>query len=526
MPVFRHLLLAAFCLAAVPAAEAQHLRIAMKVSVDSADPHLTFTPNRNVQMHVFETLLTQDTTLRAQPGLAESWRAIDPLTWEFRLREGVLFHNGSPLTAADVAFSIRRAQAAQGPRTYASAVRNITGIEVVDERRLIIRTGVPTPLQPHYLVAIAILSERAATDASDVDFIGRRAALGTGPCRWIRWTPNQDVVLERSANWRGPAEPWARVTFRFIPNDSARVAALLAGDVEVIDTVPSGLHERIRANAQTQLISGDSIFTHYLYLDSMSPQIPNATAMDGQLLPQNPLRDQRVRRAMTHAINPLALAERAMEGGATPAGQVAAPGFSGHDPDLGVPAYDPALSRRLLAEAGYPQGFNLTVHCTLDRFAGDARTCQSIGQMLTAIGIRTTIEALPMPVYLRRSATLTPAGAPELSAHLSIFGSSSGLASEGLTSLARTVNAARAHGGWNRSRYSNPELDLLLDLADGTFDEVEREAATRRAVRFAADNQALVPIFFMRSTWGLRRPLTLTPRGDQYTMATETRVAQ
>ncbi|WP_431284980.1 ABC transporter substrate-binding protein [Humitalea sp. 24SJ18S-53] len=523
----RSLLLAA-CLLALPAqaqVQPQNLRIAMKAAVDSSDPHLTFTPNRNVQLHVWETLLTQDERLIARPALAESWRAIDPLTWEFKLRPGVRFHDGSPLTAADVAFSIRRALAAPGARTYAAAVRNVTEMTVVDDLTLIVKTRVPTPLQPHFMVAIAILSERGATDASEADFNGGRAAIGTGPYRWIRWSPAQNVVIERSANWRGTPEPWARVTYSFIPNDSARVAALLAGDVDVIDSVPAGLHDRIRANPQTALFSGDSIFTYYFYLDSMSAQIPNATNAEGQVLAQNPLRDLRVRQAMNHAINRVALAERAMEGAASPAGQIAADGFSGNDPALPVPAFDPALSRRLLAEAGYPQGFNLTIHCTLDRFAGDARSCQAIAQMLTVAGIRTTIEALPMPVYLRRSANLLPSGVPELSAHLAMFGSSSGLASEAMTALVRTPNAALAHGGWNRTRYSNPELDRMLADADATFDENDRDAATRRAVRFTVDNGALLPVFFMRSTWGVRKPLTLTPRGDQYTMATDVRLA-
>lgn len=518
------LLAAALSLAALPAS-AQTLRIAFKAAVDAADPHLTFTPNRNVGIHVWETLLTQDEHLRPHPGIAESWRSIDPLTWEFKLREGVTFSDGSPLTSEDAAFSIRRAQAAVGPRTYASAVRNIVAVETPDPRTLVVRTGTPTPLQPDFLVAIAIVSARAAVDATDADFNGGRASIGSGPYRWIRWTPSQDVVLDRNPAWRGPAEPWERVIFRFIPNDSTRVAALLAGDVDVIDTIPAGLYARVRDNPQTRLVTGDSIFTHYFFLDSMSPRIANATGTDGQPLPQNPLRDHRVREAMTHAINRVALAERTMEGGATATGQVAPDGLIGHVPDLPVPRYDPALSRRLMAEAGYPQGFNLTLHCTLDRFAGDARTCQAIGQMLTAIGIRASVEAMPMPVYLRRSANLGPDGVPELSAMLSIFGSSSGLASEGLTSLVRTVNAQRAHGGWNRTRYSSPELDGLLERTDSLFDPAAREAAMQQAVRYAVDQEALLPIFHMKASWGLRRPLTLTPRADQYTMATEVRPA-
>jgi peptide/nickel transport system substrate-binding protein len=514
----------ALLLAAAPVS-AQTLRIAFKASMDGTDPHQTFTPNRNAQLHVWETLLTQDATLRPRPQLAESWRPVDPLTWEFKLRRDAVFHDGSPFTSADAAFSILRARAATGPRTYAAAVRNVATVETPDAHTLIVRTTVPTPLQPDFLVAIAMVNARAAEGAVDADFNGGRAAIGTGPYRWVRWTPQQDVVFERSPNWRGNPEPWARVQIRFVPNDSARVAALLAGDVDVIDTVPTGLHARIRENANLQLVSGYSVFTHYFYMDAMSAQAPNITGADGQPLPSNPLRDLRVRRAITHAINRVALAERVMEGGATATGQIAAPGFIGHVPNLPVPAYDPPRARALLAEAGYPQGFNMTIHCTQDRFAGDARTCQAIGQMLTAIGIRTTVEALPMPIYLRRSATLTPGGAPELSVHLAMFGSSSGIASEGLTALLRTPNAARAHGGWNRTRFSNPEFDAMLARVDSEFDPARRETLTQDAIRWVADNVPLAPIFHVGASWGAKRGLAVTPRGDQYTMATEIRPA-
>jgi peptide/nickel transport system substrate-binding protein len=237
------------------------------------------------------------------------------------------------------------------------------------------------------------------------------------------------------------------------------------------------------------------------------------------------MRDLRVRRAISMAINRRALAERVMEGGATATGQIAAPGFIGHVPDLPLPPFDPPRARALLAEAGYPNGFTLTLHCTQDRFAGDARTCQAIGQMLTAIGIRTNIEALPMPIYLRRSATLTPSGVPELSAHLAMFGSSSGIASEGLTALLRTPNAARAHGGWNRTRFSSPEFDSMLDRVDSEFDPATRERLTQEAIRWVAENVPLAPIFHIGASWGLKRGLVMSPRGDQYTMATESRPA-
>jgi len=511
-------------LLAGPAA-AQELRIAMKAAVDNPDPHQNYTPNRNVQLHVYETLVAQDEHLRPRPGLAESWTSPDPNTWEFTLREGVRFHDGTPLTPEDVAFSLARAGTVQGVRTYASNVRNVVSVEARGPRTVVVRTREPTPQQPGLLAGVAILSARAARDATGEDFNGGRAAQGTGPYRWVRWTANQDVVLERApAHW-GAAEPWTRVTYRFIPNDSARTAALLAGDVDVIDTVPPGLYERVRSSGRHQVIATDSIFTHYLYLDSMSERIANATGADGQPLPRNPLRDHRVRQAMTHALNRTVLAERAMEGGATPAGQVAAEGFQGHVPGMAPPAFDPALSRRLLAEAGYPGGFNLTLNCTNDRFAGDARTCQGVAGMLNAVGIRATVDAQPLSVYFRRWSNIGPNGSSELSAHMSMFGSSTGLANEALTTLVRTPNPARGQGVTNRNFHSDPELDRRLEAVDRSFDEAERERLTQEAVRYAVDRQALVPLFFMRASWGVRRELVLEPRGDGYTMATAIRRA-
>ena len=145
--------------------------------------------------------------------------------------------------------------------------------------------------------------------------------------------------------------------------------------------------------------------------------------------------------------------------------------------------------------------------------------------MLNAVGIRAVIDALPMAVYLRRGTLSLPGGEPELSAHLSMFGSTLGIASESLTSLIRTINAPLGHGGWNRTRYSNPELDRLLERADSIFDDTEREQAIQAATRYAVDQQALLPIFFVRASWGIRRGLTMVPRSDSFTMATTTRVA-
>lgn len=523
MPDFRSIalgvLLLLACASAYVPAHAQDLCIGMKGVVDNADPHQSYSPNRNVQYHVYEPLVFQDEHLRAYPGLAESWRAIDPFTWEFTLRPNVLFHDGSPLTPEDVAFSLMRAKNTVGVRTYASSVRNIEAIETTGPRTFIIREREPTPLQPEILASVGIVSARAAVDATPADWNGGRAAIGTGPYKWVRWTPGQDVVLERNDTYWGEKEPWRRVLFRFISNDSARVAALLAGDIDIADTLPAELYERVQTSEQAKLVAVDSIFTNYLYLDSANPVSANATGPDNKPLPRNPLLELKVRQAMDHALNRTALAERAMQGGGTPAGQIAAPGLPGHVPGMAPAAYDPALARRLLAEAGYPGGFNLVLTCTSDRFAGDSRTCQAVGQMLNAVGIKIAVEALPMTIYTRRWATYGPSGASEFSATISMFGSTTGLASEGMNTILRTANPARGLGGGNRRFVSDPKMDEMLSRIDNTFDATQRDALTQDAVRYAMAQRLILPLFFVKASWGLRRDLSLAARADQYTLA-------
>lgn len=515
--------LVAMALLAMGPAFGAELRVGMKGAVDNPDPHQSYSPNRNVQLHVYETLLTQDEHLRPQPLLAESWRAVDPLTWEFTLRPGVRFHDGSPLTPADVAFSIMRAKGTVGLRTYVANVRNVVAVEPTGERTLLVRTAVPTPLQPTLMVSIAIVSARAAADATGADWNGGRAAVGTGPYRWVRWTPSQDVVLERNADYWGAKEPWDRVRFRFIANDSARVAALLANDIDIADTLPAELYERVQGSPGVSLLTTDSIFTNYLYLDSMSPSTANVMDAEGKPLARNPFGDLRVRAALDHALNRTALAERAMQGGGSAAGQVAAPGLLGHVAGLGPARFDPALARTLLAEAGYPQGFTMALSCTSDRFAGDSRTCQAVGQMLAAVGIKVLVDALPTVIYYRKWATISPAGQSDFTATISMFGSTSGLASEGMNTILHSPDPERGFGMSNRRFFSDTKLDAMLEAEDATFEDARREAMVQDTVRYAMAQRAVLPLFFVKASWGLRRGLTMVGRQDQYTMATSVR---
>ena len=182
----------------------------MKAAVDGADPHLLFTPSRNVQLHVYEPLMVQDARMLPTPGLATAWRATAPDTWELMLRENVTFSDGTPFTAEDVVFSIKRAQTIEGMRTYRAYLKDIAAVEAVGPHQVRIRTHEPAAQLPFNLTTIGMVSARAARDATGEDFNGGRAAVGTGPYRWVRWTPGQAVVLERNGAYWGGEEPWMR----------------------------------------------------------------------------------------------------------------------------------------------------------------------------------------------------------------------------------------------------------------------------------------------------------------------------
>jgi peptide/nickel transport system substrate-binding protein len=497
-------------------AAAQALRVGVRAALDVADPASSYSPNRNITLQIYEPLLLQDATLKPVAGLAAAWRMRDPNTWEFTLREGVRFHDGTPLTAADVAHTISRNQTTDTPLTYKSDLREVVSVEAEGPRTVVIRTRTPQPQLTFSLATFGIVSERATRDARPDDFRGGKAAVGTGPYRWDQWTPGQGVTLTRNPDYWGSKPHWEKVDFRFVPNDSARVASLLAGDLDVIDAVPPGLTGRVEKGGNTHLMSATAIMMIYLQLEMGREQSPFVTGDDGQPLPKNPFRDLRVRQAFSQAINRAAIAERAMEGAAEPAGQFMAPGLDNHDRDLKPVAYDPARSRALLAEAGYPKGFHMTLACSNDRYPGDAKVCQTLGQMLGAVGIQTRVETVPISILFRRRSA-APDGGPDVAAFMAGYGSPNGLATSALSSLTQTMDRDRGRGGNNYTGYSNPDVDQMVSEAEAEPDDAKRVDLVRRATRQAIGDTAIVPVYFTKAIWGLRRDLTMTPRADAFT---------
>jgi peptide/nickel transport system substrate-binding protein len=504
-------------LALLPAAAAaQTLTIGTGGSVTSLDPHFyNAAPNSSLAVHIFDRLIERDARARLVPGLASEWRAIEPTVWEFRLRPGVKWHDGRDFTADDVAFSIARVPNVAGsPGTFAGFVRAITRVEIVDPLTLRFHTAAPHPLLPTELASVFIISRHAAASGLTEDFNAGRAAVGTGPYRLVSYASGDRTELARNDAYWGGRQPWARVSYRLLTNDGGRSAALLSGDVDVIDQVPSGDIPRLRRDPRIAIAELQGLRMIYLSPDrSRTAAPPGATDLAGQPLAANPFNDLRVRRALSMAIDRAALADRVMEGTARPSGQWLPEGAFGYNPDVPPTRFDPDGARRLLAEAGFPQGFRLTLTSPNDRYPNDAKTAQAIAQMWTRIGVATQVDALPWTSYSAR------ASRQEFGMRLTGWGSSTGEASYALVNIMGTYDRERRTGASNAGRYSNPALDQLTARAVATIDDEEREAMLRQAVQMAMDDVAVTPLFHLINVWAHRRRIRFEPRMDERTSA-------
>ncbi|WP_439594971.1 ABC transporter substrate-binding protein [Falsiroseomonas sp.] len=502
------LLATALALAALPAA-AQELRIGLAANITSLDPHFhVIGSNSALARNIFDGLVNQDDRQQLVPGLAESWRAVDGTTWEFVLREGARFHDGAPVAAEDVAASLRRIpKVRNSPSSFLPFVRPITGIQVVDARTIRLTTAEPFPLLPGALSRIAILPA-AVEDAETSDLNAGRGLNGTGPYRFVAHQPGDRVELAAV----DPTNPWQRVSFRFATNNAGRVAGLLAGDLDLIEQVPTPDAERLRRAPRIAMASAASNRVMYLHPDQDRDRTPFATAKDGSAI-ANPFRDARVRRALSMSINRAALVERVMDGEGAPAGQLVPEGYFGHAPAIAAPSFDLPGARRLLTEAGLPNGFALTFHATNDRYPNDERVAQALAQMWTRAGIATQVVVQPGSVFFTRASardyTLIMGGAA----------AETGEASSVLRPLLATFDAARGDGSGNRGRYSNAEFDRLLHQALATVEDAPREALLRQATELAIGEMGVIPVFFLANTWASRAGITYRQRSDGYTLA-------
>jgi peptide/nickel transport system substrate-binding protein len=495
-------------------ADATNLAIGLGADVTAIDPHYhNLTPNSNVAAHIFDYLVLRDERQRMIPGLAESWHTIDPLTWEFKLRRGVKFHDGSDFTAADVIASIERVPTVpNSPSPFTVYTKQIKEMIAVDPYTVRFRTTMPYPLMPSDMTQVAIIS-KAAAKASTEDFNSGKAANGTGPYKLVRYAKGDRIELARFDGYWGGKTPWEKVTLRLLPSDAPRVAALLAGDVQAIENVPTTDVARVKAEKGLALSSTVADRLIYLHMDSERDVSPFVTDREGKPLASNPLKDARVRKAISKAINREALAERVMEGQAVPTGQLLPEGFFGYSNKLKAERYDPEGAKKLLAEAGYANGFGLTIHSPNNRYVNDAKVAQAVAQMLARVGIVTRVEAMPSATFFPQATDF------KFSFILVGWSSGTGEASSPLKALIATPSKEKGFGTANRGHYSNPKVDLLLEDALVTVDDAKREALLQRATELAINDVAIVPLYHQVSLWAMRDGISYAPRTDENTLA-------
>jgi peptide/nickel transport system substrate-binding protein len=499
----------------------QALRVGFGATVTALDPHYhNLTTNNMIATHVFDPLILQDEKQRLRPGLALSWKTIDETTWEFKLRPGVKFHDGSDFTAEDVIATIKRAPAVpNSPSSFRLYVAGIKEAIAVDPLTVRFVTGTPYPLLPNDLSAVLIVS-KAALEATTADFNSGKAAIGTGPFKFREYVSGDHITFDRNDTYWGAKPEWSSVNFRIITNSAARVAALKAGDVDLIDNVPPADIAQLKNDPRLAVSSAVSNRLIFLGTDyTHKPSSPFVTNKDGKPLENDPLLDVRVRRAISLAINRQAIVDRVLEGQAVPAGQLLPDGFFGTSPKLPPSKQDLETAKKLLAEAGYPNGFQLTLLGPNDRYINDDEVLQAVAQSISRIGITSVVDAQPWTTFVQKAAK------GEFGLHLAGWGAATGEVSSPLRALVATYDTVKSMGTSNRGRYSNPTLDKLIDDAVVTVDFQKREALLQQASEAAIGDFGVIPLHFEVSAWAFRKGLTYVGRADQYTLVTGLKTA-
>ena len=494
---------------------AQTLNIASSAPVTSIDPHYhTLSPNESLDRHIYEQLVDRDAGGHMVPGLAVSWTLRDDRTWEFKLRNAT-FHDGTPFTAQDVAYTIARIpRVKNSPASFAVYTKSVTATEIVDDHTILLKTADPYPLLPSDLTEVFIISHNLGPDPATEDFNSGKNAIGTGPYRFIAYRPGDRIEMERYDGYWGPKPHWQHVNYRIISNDASRTASLLAGDTDIIEFVAPSDLPKLRNEPKVSLFEVVSNRAIFLWLDhSRTGPTPYVTGPDGETLASNPLKDHRVREALSIAINRQAIVERIMENAAVPTGQYLSPTGFGYVPDLKAPPYDPNKAKALLAEAGFPKGLRITIHGPNDRYVNDARIIQAVGQMWQRIGVQTTVEALTWNNFVAR------AGKQEFSVFLLGWGTGTNEGTNPLRAQIATWNPDRGMGTANRGRYSNPAVDALTEKALMTMDDAAREAVIQDATRMAMADVPVIMLHLQKNVWATKKGLVYEPRVGEATLA-------
>ena len=484
-------------------APAASLRVASAFDPQTLDPHaVALLYHSRVSTQVYESLVNRDAQFRLEPSLALSWQMLNPQLWRFKLRPGVLFHDGTPFTADDVVFSIERAQGATSQRSF--TLKAISAVKKIDDLTLDFVLSSPDAVLPDKLLQVAMMSRawaRAHGVEKSQDYNGKqetyavRNAVGTGPYRVDSYQPDVRTLLKRHAAWWGNADPRTgnvdEASYITIRADATRLAALASGEVDVVMDPPFQDVERLRADPRISVLSTTDLGTQYFTFDQARDEL-----LHGDVKDRNPFKDRRVRLAVAHALNVELIVQKVLRGQGVPTGSMVSPMVDGYLPELDkrIP-YDPARAKALLAEAGYPQGFAVTLDCV--NVAYREAVCQAATAMLQQVGIRATLRSSPTNVFF-----------PKLSggtASFVEFGWTPAVdAWSTLNGLLHTWDPLGG-GSFNAGRYSSAALDALIDAVRTEPDLTRRRARVGVALRLASEDLAYLPLYRRKLNWAMAK---------------------
>jgi peptide/nickel transport system substrate-binding protein len=481
----------------------------------SMDPHsLNESFQLNFTGNLYEPLVGRGKKLELVPSLATSWKQTGPTTWRFELRRNVKFHDGTPFTADDVVFSFERARSEGSDiKVHVAAIREI---RKVDEWSVDIVTHAPFPilpdtLGPWYMMSKAWCEKNNAQQPMDVrkgkENVATLKANGTGPYMLRARQPGvRTELVIHPAYWDKVEGNVTEAIFTPIGNDATRVAALVSGEIDMMQPVPLQDAQRIAGNPNLKVLQGPELRTIFLGMDQSRDELLYSSVKG-----RNPFKDRRVRQALYQAIDIEAIRTRIMRGAATPTNLMVAPGIRGFDAALNTRLpYDPAAAKKLLADAGYTDGFEVGMNCPNDRYVNDAEICQAVAAMLARIDVKVNLnvetKVTYFPKILSRNTSLYLLG----------WTPSSYDAHNPLLSLMMTPVEKGAQGQFNLGSYSNRRVDELTGLVATELDERKRTAMIAEAFKLHSDDIGHLPLHQQALAWGMKRNVELVQLADNY----------
>lgn len=494
-------------------ASAQTVRIANQGDALSMDPHsLNETLQLSVTGNVYEPLVGRNKDLSLTPMLATSWKQTSPTVWRFELRKGVQFHDGTPFTADDVVFSLARTQVeGSDMKSYTNDFKEVRKI---DSHTVEIETKTPFPILPDVLSLVYIMSKKwCETNQATVPVDRRKGventasfkANGTGPFRVRERQPNVRTVFTRNGSYWGKIEGnVTEVVFTPIGNDATRVAALLSGEVDVMEPVPVQDIDRVNSSANTRAVTGPELRTIFLGMDQKRDEL-----LYSNVKGKNPFKDKRVRQAFYQAIDIKGIKKTVMRGASNPSAQLVGPGINGFQPEMKRLPYDVEAAKKLMAEAGYPNGFEVSMNCPNDRYVNDGRICQTVAANLSRINVKINLQAETKGTYfpkvLRRDTSFymlgwTPA---TYDAH------------NVMNAIMRCVDDKGA-GQFNLGAYCNPKVDELTLKVQAETDKNKRNAYIKEAFDLHAADVGHIPLHQQALAWGVNKKVKLVQLADNF----------